>query len=89
MLSTYIVLPIVWSFVVVVVASSSCPYIHDFFEHVSLIMTLTTSSCKRMMVLVEESHKDIWKGLRGVKYLQEEACINKLVFLDLIAEYLD
>ncbi|XP_044947685.1 zinc finger MYM-type protein 1-like [Hordeum vulgare subsp. vulgare] len=49
--------------VVVAVASSSCSYIHDFFEYVSLIVTATTSSCKKMEMLVEESHKDILKRL--------------------------
>jgi len=69
--------------VVVAVATSSCSYIHDFFEYVSLIVTTTSSSCKKMEVLVEETHKDLSDRLERGKYLQEEACINKLALLDL------
>jgi hypothetical protein len=45
--------------VVVAVATSSCSYIHDFFEYASLIVTTTSSSCKKMEVLLEESHKEL------------------------------
>jgi hypothetical protein len=45
--------------VVVAVATSSCSYIHDFFEYVSLIVNTTSSSCKKMELLMEEAHKAI------------------------------
>jgi hypothetical protein len=45
--------------VVVAVATSSSSYVHDFFEYVSLIVTTSSSSCKKMEVLVEESHKQM------------------------------
>jgi hypothetical protein len=45
--------------VVVAVATSSCSYIHDFFEYVSLIVNITSSSCKKMELLMEEAHKAI------------------------------
>ncbi|KAM0871265.1 hypothetical protein ACQ4PT_039504 [Festuca glaucescens] len=44
---------------VVAVASSSSSYIHDFLEYVSLIVNTSSSSCKKMEILLEQSHKEI------------------------------
>ena len=49
--------------VVVAVATSSCSYIHDFFEYLSLIVNTTSSSCKKMELLVEETHRDMLERL--------------------------
>ncbi|PNX59533.1 zinc finger MYM-type protein 1-like, partial [Trifolium pratense] len=44
---------------VVVSVASSCSSIHDFFEYISLIVTTTSASCKRMDALREAQHNDI------------------------------
>ncbi|CAJ2643438.1 unnamed protein product [Trifolium pratense] len=44
---------------VVVSVTSSCSSIYDFFEYISLIVTTTTASCKRMDALKQAHHDEI------------------------------
>ncbi|XP_058764640.1 uncharacterized protein LOC131638109 [Vicia villosa] len=50
---------------VVVSVASSCSSIHDFFEYISLIVTTTSASCKRMDALMEAQHQDILNRLES------------------------
>jgi hypothetical protein len=50
---------------VVVSVASSCSSIHDFFEYISLIVTTSSASCKRMDALKEAQHKDILSQLES------------------------
>ncbi|XP_058774261.1 uncharacterized protein LOC131648528 [Vicia villosa] len=50
---------------VVVSVASSCSSIHDFFEYISLIVTITSASCKRKDALKEEQHQDILNKLES------------------------
>ena len=50
---------------VVVSVASSCSSIHDFFEYISLIVTTTTTSCKRRDALTEAQHQDILDRLES------------------------
>ncbi|CAK8531740.1 unnamed protein product [Lathyrus sativus] len=50
---------------VVVSVASSCSFIHDFFEYISLIMTITSASCKRRDALTEAQHQDILNKLES------------------------
>ncbi|KAI4987923.1 hypothetical protein ZWY2020_028752, partial [Hordeum vulgare] len=44
---------------------SDCSSIHDFFEYISLIVTTTTTSCKRRDALAEAQHQDILDRLES------------------------
>ena len=44
---------------------SSRSSIHDFFEYMSLIVTTTTTSCKRRDALTEAQHQDILDRLES------------------------
>ncbi|XP_058783054.1 uncharacterized protein LOC131657705 [Vicia villosa] len=48
---------------VVVYIASSCSFVHDFFEYISLIVTTTSASCKRKDALKEAQHQDILNRL--------------------------
>ena len=50
---------------VVVSVASSFSSIHDFFEYISLIVTTTTTSCKRRDALTEAQHQDILDRLES------------------------
>ncbi|XP_037431879.1 zinc finger MYM-type protein 1-like [Triticum dicoccoides] len=50
---------------VVVSVASGCSSIHDFFEYISLIVTTTTTPCKRRDALTEAQHQDILDRLES------------------------
>jgi hypothetical protein len=48
---------------VVVAISECCSGIKDFFDHVNLIVTNTSASCKRKNLLTEQHRKNILVAL--------------------------
>jgi len=50
---------------VIVSTASSCSSINDFFECISLIITTSSTSCKRKDALTEAQHRDILNRLEN------------------------
>jgi hypothetical protein len=50
---------------VVVSIASCCSSVHDFFEYISLIVNMTSASCKRRDALIEAHHQSILENLES------------------------